>query len=76
MSNWTQPLCDHCWIEMYGNFDDDDCLVSFRVPTRVVSDPEKPEIEQCCKCGRFTMGGIFIRIDPDTVPYARIRDED
>lgn len=57
MSNWTQALCENCWIK-----DNPD-----RPP--VVMNPEFADLETCCKCGAGTYSGIYVRVDPTTVPY-------
>ena len=54
---WTQPVCEDCWYSLYPE----------REPTRL----RQAEIETCCKCGIQTWSGIYIRIDPKTVPYPR-----
>lgn len=53
--NWTQPLCCDCWHAEHVNLR----------PIRI----RDPEIERCCKCGKLTDSGIYLRIDPRTVPY-------
>lgn len=53
--NWTQPICQNCWISRNPERD----------PVRVVvGDPEN-----CCDCGKGTNDGIYIRIDPRTVKF-------
>jgi hypothetical protein len=52
---WTQPLCVACW-----NRDNPD--------RQAGNDPVGPP-ERCCKCGDPTRSGIYVRIDPATVPY-------
>lgn len=71
--SWTQPSCGDCWIAEHGTFEND-ALVSYRNPVRVKNEGNK--IEQCCKCGRFTFEGIFIRIDPATVVYPKEYPDD
>jgi hypothetical protein len=53
--SWTQPICDDCWDEDH---------------------PDKPSprrgaghAENCCKCEITTQSGIYIRVDPETVPH-------
>ena len=53
--SWTQPVCEKCWEKEYGE----------RVPTKLLS----PEVECCALCGVPTSSGIYIRRDPQTVPY-------
>lgn len=58
MSNWTQPQCGICWELTYG---------PTRTPYRLVKEYRQREV--CCTCGRRTRSGIYIRVDPSTVPY-------
>lgn len=59
--SWTQPVCERCFgIEKPG-----------RVPPRV-RDAER---ETCCYCGDPTYTGVYIRVDPATVPYPTNPDE-
>lgn len=52
---WTQPVCQKCWDrENPGRK-----AITIRVPDR----------EACCLCGNETVDGIYIRKDPNTVPY-------
>jgi hypothetical protein len=53
--SWTQPICVPCWYKENPG----------RTPTQLIVR----EDERCCKCGETTRGGIYIRIDPTTVPY-------
>jgi len=55
MNDWTQPCCDKCWDTFYENLE----------PLRM----EEIKLEHCCFCGRDTYSGIYVRIDPDVVPY-------
>jgi hypothetical protein len=52
---FTQPLCNACWEE--------------KNPGRMPVTVKDSTIEKCCLCGNSTKDGIFIRIDPKTVPY-------
>jgi len=54
---WTQPVCGPCWIVRSGG----------QVPTRL----KIAELERCCRCGNETRSGIYIRVDPASVPYPR-----
>lgn len=69
--NWTQPLCEACWIDRESTWEGAR-LLSMRKPVRLI----ETEIEQCCICGGPTIVGIFIRIDPRTVNYPTPDSED
>lgn len=52
---WTQPLCRACW-----NRD------------RPHDQPHvltEPKTEICCMCGHETRDGIYVRYNPNAVPY-------
>lgn len=50
MSGWNHCLCHDCWVELRGD----------RVPVRVTGVPD----EGCCRCGKPTNSGIYIRDTP------------
>jgi len=52
---WTQPLCRKCW----------DRETPDREPTVVLDE----EWMKCCLCGQHTLDGIYIRVNPDEVPF-------
>ena len=59
MSNWTQPVCDNCFKELFPKNDN---------PCRI--KPEFRQLERCCFCG--TMGvdnGLYVRVNPNFPPY-------
>jgi hypothetical protein len=56
---WTQALCENCWLRDNPG----------REPVAI--KPEFAELERCCKCGADTFSGIYVRVDPATVPYPR-----
>lgn len=58
--SWTQPVCEDCW-----NKDN---------PGRPARKFNEGPIEICCKCGISNKSGIFIRIDPTTVPHPKVDD--
>ena len=60
--SWTQACCPECWDD--------------RNPGRqpVVVKTREPEI--CCYCGGETSDGIFVRVDPSTVPHPVRQKED
>jgi len=53
--NWTQPICVGCFRMRNPG----------REPVRCID----AEDERCCHCGNRTYYGIYIRVDPRTVPY-------
>lgn len=53
--SFTQPCCGACFLDFAPG----------RRPTRVLG----AESERCCHCGMHTDEGIYIRVDPATVPY-------
>jgi len=60
--NWNQPLCWTCWFAF--------SLAQSRVvyePTRLRS--EEWHHVDCCVCRAATAEGIFVRLDPEHVPY-------
>lgn len=80
--SWTQPVCTHCWV-FDNTVEDPEGGALIRPPARVYdkeaveADPNQAwmdSIERCCKCGRMTASGIFIRIDPATVNYPSQED--
>jgi hypothetical protein len=59
--SFSQPVCFDCWYRLHGDWE----------PTRL----REPEDETCCHCGRATLSGIYVRINPTTVRYpTRLRD--
>jgi ribosome-binding protein aMBF1 (putative translation factor) len=58
---WNQPMCDACWRRERGE----------RTPVRV----RESELEQCAFCGFGTSSGIYVRQDPLTVKYPRIKED-
>lgn len=70
MANWTQPQCEACWIEKNTEIReiDGEAHTVVRQPT-TFKNPDNPSIEQCAWCGRMTIMGIFVRVDPTTVPF-------
>ena len=54
---WTQAACAECYNRERPG----------KVPTRM--KPEYRETERCCWCGEDTRSGIYVRVDPATVPY-------
>lgn len=58
--SWTQPVCVECWGE--------------RNPGREAVAHNWAPKETCCYCGRPTEIGIYVRVDPATVPYPQDDD--
>ncbi len=64
---WAQPLCDECWTK------------AINPPTRVrwPDSVPSPRLRErflgmhCCMCGVRTSSGIFVQLDPATVPFPR-----
>ena len=64
---WAQPLCDECWTK------------AINPPTRVrwPDSVPSPRLRErflgmhCCMCGVRTSSGIFVELDPATVPFPR-----
>lgn len=53
--SWTQSICLGCWW--------------VRNPDRQPAVLTEPERETCCDCGRDTIAGIYVRLDPNTVRF-------
>lgn len=54
--SFTQPICEECWWEQHASD-----------PARLREDVRDDEI--CAFCGRPTFSGIYVRVDPSTVPF-------
>lgn len=64
MSKWNHRICERCW------FDQEPDRMPVQVLTEYVlgltEDPQfAPKIHTCCKCGKPTLGEIFVRFDPN-----------
>lgn len=75
-TDWTQPICAARWNQDYATSDRPGSLMS----TRGTVDPELDSFgtgwpERCCFCNKPTLCGIYVRIDPATVPYPK-RDQE
>jgi hypothetical protein len=55
--SWTQASCLACWDRDHPRGQ----------PHRLVT----PVAETCCFCGTTTLDGIYVRVDPSTVRFAR-----
>lgn len=73
--SWTQPECEKCWINENAIWEPiegvGEVLRGVRQPSRISEAP----IEKCCMCGDITISGIYVRRDPEIVPYPRLEDE-
>ena len=59
--SFTQPICAVCWRRDH--------------PDNPYTGLYEGELGKCCKCGLHTRSGIYIRVDPTTVPYPTITKE-
>lgn len=64
MSKWNQAICDTDWEKLNPG----------RTAYRLVAEFRKDEI--CAWCGETTRSGIYVRVDPTTVPYPQEHDDD
>ena len=58
---WTQPACEPCF--------------KINHPGKGVMRFKPAELENCCFCNNETKSGIYVRVDPKTVPYPSIMKE-
>lgn len=77
--SWTQPCCERCWIDREGTWEIDEAegfqyLAALRQPVRMVRD--EAVLERCSFCGGPTFIGIYVRVDPATVPYPAVKSDD
>lgn len=70
--SWTQPQCEQCWVENNTMLGDDGELY-VKMPARL---HDVTEFEVCAWCGLWTIVGIYVRADPETVPYPAREDDD
>jgi hypothetical protein len=59
--NWTQPICGDCY--------------AVRSPGRNPTCMSDPDARVCCDCGKTTSEGIFLGVDPRTVPFPEDEEE-
>lgn len=59
-SSWTQPVCGKCW-----GSDGSEPIPGLGV-----------QWEKCSGCGKLTKLGIYLRRDPDLVPFPRVWEGD
>lgn len=60
--SWTQPCCEECWVERNPG----------REPVRL----RVAELETCVYCGRNVRSGIYVRVNPATVPHPTLEKHD
>jgi hypothetical protein len=58
--SWNQPICNEDWFRR--DYD--------REPHRL----SPAQLEVCAFCGAPTTSGIYVRIDPSTVPFPQEED--
>jgi hypothetical protein len=64
--DWTSPICEDRWWQDYG-------MGGRRDPSRLTA--EAREVERCVFCGRETTSGIYVRVDPATVPFPKLEEQ-
>lgn len=62
--NWNQPVCARCFAERNPG----------REPVRVTERYREPVT--CAFCGQPNRDGIYVRIDPQKVPYPAPENDD
>lgn len=65
---WSQPMCGCCW-QAYA-------LGKFGDARHLATVLRSPPPEVCCTCGGKAEQGIYIRVDPDLVPFPRPKGPD
>jgi hypothetical protein len=65
-TSWDHPCCERCWINRSSKVTDEG--VEIKRPT-IVRDPP---IERCHWCNLPTIMGIYVRFDPERVPFPEI----
>lgn len=67
--SWNQSCCERCWADEIGWRTDPETGIGRLIePVRRLS-PEDTSAKVCAFCGNPTWVGIFVRRDPQTVPY-------
>ena len=56
--SWTQPSCDTCFTGLFPKSEN---------PHRLTEEFRNEE--RCCMCGIVTHNGLYIRVNPTTVPH-------
>jgi hypothetical protein len=65
MSNYTQPICERCWIDRETSPEG-----AIRMPVRKAES----EVESCAFCGHLTIMGAYVRANPEVVPYPKLTE--
>lgn len=58
--SFTQPICDSCWPPFSAGM------------SGVIKEPVRLKVreeERCCFCNWWTESGIYVRVDPQSVPH-------
>ena len=62
-ASWRQAICERCWLRRHP------CRTPVTVPSRPVV------LEICSYCGSDTIVGIYVRDNPELVPFPRLETE-
>lgn len=60
---WTQPICAARWNQDYSE--------GRRTVNVELDEIGSGDLEHCCYCNKPTLSGLYVRLDPATVPYPR-----
>ncbi len=64
-TNWTQPICERCWLINNTTVDPVTKVRTIRHPVTIKDRKE----EVCSHCGSTTIFGAYVRVDPKTVLF-------
>ena len=71
--SWRSAICEACWLsrEPYTVRIDETGLVEIRTPVRarLYEEGDRLELQVCGYCGAPTIWGVYVRVDPATIPY-------
>jgi hypothetical protein len=70
--SWNNPQCESCWIDNNSStlIIDGETVTRVRYPHKVAD----PELETCAWCGHLTIIGIYVRANPESLPYPKSED--
>lgn len=76
--SWTTPICERDWIDQRGTWtpdpdEPDKQRLTVELPHRMLA--AHVELEQCGFCGSPTIFGVYVRVDPTTIPYPRTKED-